>query len=74
MLAYAVASKVKTLDNSKTGDIAVTANTSDLIDFLSADLSVTEKLFKRAGLGPKAFEECARRVSSQFNLKPEDWK
>ena len=74
MLAYATTTKVKTSDNSKTGDIVVTANTDDLIDFLSSDLSVAEKLFKRAGMGADAFEECVRRINRLFNLRPEDWK
>ncbi len=73
MLAYAVASNVKTIDDEKTGDIIVTATTSDITKFLSADLEVANQLFKKSGLGEKEFEQCVRRVTAQFHLKPEDW-
>jgi hypothetical protein len=73
MLAYGVASNVKTVDNAKTGDIIVTATTSDITKFLSADLEVAHHLFKRSGLGEKEFEKCVQRITAQFHLKPEDW-
>ncbi len=73
MLAFAVASRVETLEDQKTGNVGVHCESADLVAFLAPDLAEAEKLFKRAGLGLKAFDDCARRVSQQFNLKSEDW-
>jgi hypothetical protein len=74
MLAYAVVPDITVQESESSGMVDVRTQSAPLVDFLTADWAVAEKLFRRAGLKKEAFDQCVRRLAQQFQLQMGDWK